>query len=452
MNLNFSCRGLVLAGVLALCWPASSQTLEEAMAMAYENSPMLEAARAELRSTDELISQAYSAYRPSVSAEGKLGFRDHETFGATRPGSWSIDVNQLLYGAVDAGISRTVHVIGSERASLSATEQQVLLEVTANYMDVVLARTILDRAVNNEQRLERHLEATEDRFRLGLFTQTDVAQARARLAGARAERQRAHGQLMSMSARFRQVVGTSPEDLHEPAVPRDLPLDVTEAITLADADHPAIRQAVEAERAAWDEADLAAGDLLPTVDLVASYTQSRNSGVEHTWRNDFRIETRIVVPLYQRGLKSSQVRQARQKASALRLQVNQVRRQVEANVVSAWQALRVARAEIQAFEEEVAANTIALEGAENELRAGLRTVLDVLDAEQSLFESEVRLARARSEEVTAAYVLQSATGRLSARHLGLPVEIYDINAYHDRAKSALWGYGEDTQYADDWFD
>ena len=73
MNLNFSCRGLVLAGVLALCWPASSQTLEEAMAMAYENSPMLEAARAELRSTDELISQAYSAYRPSVSAEGKLG-------------------------------------------------------------------------------------------------------------------------------------------------------------------------------------------------------------------------------------------------------------------------------------------------------------------------------------------------------------------------------------------
>ena len=274
----------------------------------------------------------------------------------------------------------------------------------------------------------------------------------ARLAGARAERQRAHGQLMSMSARFRQVVGTSPADLHGPAVPRDLPLDVDEAIALANVDHPAIHQAVEAERAAWDEGDLAAGDLLPTVDLVASYKQTKDSGVEHSWRDDFRIETRIVIPLYQRGLESSQVRQARQKASALQLQVNQVRRGVEANVVSAWQALRVSRAEIEAFEEEVAANAIALEGAENELRAGLRTVLDVLDAEQFLFVSKVRLARARSEEVTAAYVLQAAIGRLNARYLGLPVEIYDINAYHDRAKSAWWGYGEDTQYADDWFD
>ena len=452
MNVNFSSRGLVLAGALALVQPALSQTLEEAMVMAYGNSPVIEAARANLRSVDEQISQVHSAYRPAITAEGDLGYRDHGSLGSSKPGSYSLRVNQLLYGAVGAGISRTVHVVASERANLSVVEQQVLLDVVRNYMDVVLARTVLERAINNEQRLEQHLEATEERFRLGLFTRTDVAQAEARLAGARAERQRAHGQLMASSAQFRQAVGVSPEDLDQPGLPPGLPRDVDEAVAMANVGHPAVLRAVGAERAAWDKAELEAGDLLPTVDLVASYKRSRDSGFGDSWHDDFRIETRIVVPLYQRGLESSEVRSARQKASAMRLEVNQVRRQVEANVVSSWHALRVARAETEAFEEEVAANTIALEGAENELQVGLRTVLAVLDAEQALFESEVSLARARRDAVTAAYALQSAIGRMSARHLGLPVEIYDVEANYDRARSALWGYGDDTRYADDWFE
>ena len=120
--------------------------------------------------------------------------------------------------------------------------------------------------------------------------------------------------------------------------------------------------------------------------------------------------------------------------------------------MSAWQSLKVVRAEIEALEEEVAANATALEGTNNELQAGLRTVLAVLDAEQALFISEVSLARARSQEVTAAYELLAATGRLNARSLGLPVALYDERAYHEKARSTLWGYGDNTVHADDWFE
>lgn len=453
VNLNSGCRPLVIAAVLALSWPASSQTLVEAMAIAYESSPALEAARARLRAADEQAAQTDARTRPSLSLEGDLGLRDHETQGSTKPASWSVGVDQILYhGAVSAGIDRSVHVVGSARAGLAEIEQRVLLDVARSYTAVVLAHAILDRAISNEQRLTSHLEATEDRFRLGLSTLTDVAQARARLAGARADRQRALGQVMTASARFRQVVGTSPEHLEQPVVPDGLPASLEEATARAVAEHPAVVRAVEDERAAWKYAEILASDLGPSLNLRAEFKRARDGSFGHVWRDDFRILTRFVVPIYQGGLVSAQTREARQNAAALKHEVHNVRRQVEAGVVSAWQSLEVARAEIGALEEEVAANATALEGANKELQAGLRTVLAVLDAEQALFISEVGLARARSQEVTAAYELLAATGLLNVRSLGLPVAIYDEHAYHAKARSTLWGYGDNTIGADDWFE
>lgn len=453
VNLNSGFRPLVIAAVLAFSWPASSQTLVEVMAIAYEGSPALEAARARLRAADEQAAQTDARTRPSLSLEGDLGLREHETQGSTKPASWSIGIDQILYhGAISAGIGRSVHVVGSARAGLAEIEQHVLLDVARSYTAVVLAHAILDRAISNEQRLASHLQATEDRFSLGLSTLTDVAQARARLAGSRADRQRALGQVMTASARFRQVVGVSPDSLEQPVVPDGLPASLEEATARAVAEHPAVVGAVEDERAAWKNADIMASNLGPSLNLRAEFKRARDGSFEHVWRDDFRVLTRFVVPIYQGGLVSAQTREARQLAAALKHEVHNIRREVEAGVVSAWQSLKVVRAEIGALEEEVAANATALEGANNEMRAGLRTVLAVLDTEQALFISEVSLARVRSQEVTAAYELLAATGRLNVRSLGLPVAIYDEHAYHAKARSTLWGYGDNTIDADDWFE
>ncbi len=453
MNLNSVCRPLLVVAALALPWPASSQTLVEAMAVAYESSPVIEAARARLRAADEQAARTHAGKRPSLSLEGDVGLRDREVLGSSKPASWGIAVDQVLYrGALFAGIERSQHVVGSARSALSEVEQHVLLDVAIRYTAVVLARVILDRAVNNEQRLTTHLEATEDRFRVGLSTLTDVAQARARLAGARADRQRARGDVMTASARFREVVGVSPDNPEQPDLPDDLPASLQEAKARAVGGHPAIQRAVEEERAAWKYAEVIASDLKPSLDLRAEFNRTRDGSFDHAWRDDVRVLTRFVVPIYQGGMVSAQIREARQSAAALKQEVHSIRRQVEAGVVGAWQSLMVARAAIEALEEEVAANATALEGVNNEQRAGLRTVLAVLDAEQALFISEVSLARARSQEVTTAYELLAATGRLNARSLGLPVAIYDEQAYHAKARSMLWGYGDNTLSADDWFE
>ena len=453
MNLSFVFKALVVVAALALAWPASSQTLVEAMAVAYESSPVIEVARARLRAADEQAARTHAGKRPSLSLDGDFGLRDRDVLGSSKPASWGLRVDQVLFrGALFAGIERSTHVVDGARAALSDTEQRLLLDVANRYMAVVLAHFILDRAVSNEHRLTTHLDATQDRFRVGLSTLTDLAQARARLAGARADRQRALGDVVTASALFQQVVGVNPDSTEQPGLPDDLPASLQEAKARAVVGHPAIAQAIEDERAAWRYAEVLASDLKPSVNLRAEFTRTRDGSFDHSWRDDVRVFSEFVVPIYRGGVVSAQTREARHNATALRLQVHRVRRQVEAAVVGAWQSLKVARAEIAALEEEVAANATALEGVDNEQRAGLRTVLAVLDAEQALFISEVSLARARSEQVTAAYELLAATGRLNARSLGLPVAIYDEKAYHAKARSILWGFGDTTIPADDWFE
>ena len=145
--------------------------------------------------------------------------------------------------------------------------------------------------------------------------------------------------------------------------------------------------------------------------------------------------------MYQAGVASSEIRQAKQDVYQLREQVFETRREILADVITAWEDLITARAQISAFQESVSANEIALEGTQREAEVGERTVLDILDAEQALFESQVDLVTAQRDEVVASYSVQSAIGRLTAERLQLPVEIYDVEQYYREARDSWWGWG-----------
>jgi len=426
--------------------PAHGQSLEEALVMAYANNPKLLAARAELRSVDEQISQALSGYRPTVSSSGSYGYERSETnltsWESSNPSSIGINLSQPLYqgGGTQAAVSQADNVIDAQRANLTATEQQVLLDTVTAYMDVVLARQVLDLAINNEARLARQLEATEDRFRVGEVTRTDVSQARASLANAQASRVSAEGDLIASNARFEEVIGVQPADLSDPGPLIALPAEIDTALDISQVRNPTIRAALASEAAARDGIDVRFASLLPTVALTASYTAGRDISAGLTRQNVAEILVTATIPLYQAGLAESQVRQAKQTAAQRRLEVDEARRAVQANLVSAWQAYATAQAQTVAFQEEVAANEVALEGTEREAQVGERTVLDVLDAEQALFQSQINLANAQRNAVVASYALQAAIGELTAVDLMLPTDYYDIDLHYRQARSD-WGFG-----------
>ncbi len=449
----------LIAGVTAMAAGAAGETLEEAMVAAYTSNPTLLAQRAALRATDEGVAQALSGWRPTLSASAEIGKEDVESegrfaSGQTRdetltPETYSLNLSQPLYrgGRTLAATAQAENLVRADRARLAEVEQDVLLQAATAYMDVLRDQAVLEFAINNEQRLRRQLEAARDRFDVGVVTRTDVAQAEARLSNSIADRVRARSNLTSSRASYLNVVGEMPGTLSPPPGIVGLPDTEREAHEIAAEENPTILRAVYAERAARQDVRGAVGGLLPEVSLDADLRRAEDQASRGSLRESASVSARVTIPLYQAGSVYSQVRAARQVAAQRRLEIDESRRAVFEEVTQVWQDLAAARAQITAFSDAVRAAEIALEGVEHEAAVGARTTLDVLDAEQELFDARVDLVRAQRDEVVAGITLRGTVGRLTAEALGLPVEIDDASHHYRSVRNKLFGFGTEIYRA-----
>ncbi|MEE8145348.1 MAG: TolC family protein, partial [Kiloniellales bacterium] len=218
-----------------------------------------------------------------------------------------------------------------------------------------------------------------------------------------------------------------------------LPASEQDVVGAARDDNPAVLSARFAEQAARHQVRVTTGELLPEVFLTAELLHSENEFSDDSEISQARVLAVVSIPLYQQGFVSSRVRQAKQDASRRRVEIVEARRRVEQDAIDAWEALVTARAQIRSFQSEVRSSEIALEGVREENSVGQRTILDVLDAEQELLDAQVRLVRARRDEVVAAYRIQQVQGRLTAAELGLPVDVYDAEADYLAVRDRWFG-------------
>jgi TolC family type I secretion outer membrane protein len=435
---------------------AAAQTLDQALALAYQNNPTLLGERAALRATDEGVSQALAGWRPTIQFEGDAGVSDistlsnfggggsAETDDTLNPYSYSVSVVEPLYrgGRTVAETESAENLVDAGRAQLTVVEQTVMLDAVTAYMDVLQIQSELELNRNNERVVRRQLEAAQDRFEVGEVTRTDVAQAEARLAQAAADRVTAEGNLISARAIYRQVISDLPGELAWPEFPSGVPGSEQDALTIANDANPSIAAADSAERAARSDVDVAFSTLLPQVSVRGSYSEQfdQSSFTEETTTAS--LTANVTVPFYQSGAEHSQVRQAKQVAAQRRLDIDRARRDVLEEVTRAWESLVTAQAQITAFESQVRAAEIALDGVEQEALVGLRTTLDVLDAEQELFGASVNLVRAQRDEIVAAYWVKSTIGELTAQRLGLPVDLYDVSDHYNEVRGKWFGLGD----------
>ena len=329
--------------------------------------------------------------------------------------------------------------VDAGRARLREVEQTVMLGAVTAYMDVLRHRSELELNRSNERVMRRQLEAARDRHEVGEVTRTDVAQAEARLAQAIADRVAAEGNLISSRGVYRQVIGTLPGALSWPAFPGGVPGSEQDALMIASEANPAIGAAAASARAARADIDAVFSAWLPRLSVRGSYGGRSDQTSADEEITTASLTAILTVPLYQTGAEQARVRQAKQIAAQRRLEIDQARRAVIEEVTRAWEALATARARIAAFESRVRASAIALEGVEHEALVGLRTTLDVLNAEQELFEARVNLVRARRDEIVSAYRVKSTIGELTASRLGLPVELYDVEDYDGDVRDTWFG-------------
>ncbi|MEX1146776.1 MAG: TolC family outer membrane protein [Sphingomonadales bacterium] len=452
-------RYRLIAALLGMVWlgglptGAGAETLREALAAAYIGNPTIEAERAALRAQDETVSQARSGYRPSVVGTGSIARSNNrqtssfagqptETETTLTPKTAGVSLVQPVFRGFRTTneVSQAATEVDAGRARLLAVEQDILLAAASAYLDVIRDEAILELTRNNVQVLNRQLEASRDRFRVGEITRTDVAQAEARLSGSISLRTQAEAALTASRAAYNRVVGRMPGTLSYPELP-ELPASQEAALEVALAENPGLEAARFIDRASDYAVRAAKGALLPEVSLRAEYRREWDSSefISDVERKQIMAELRV--PFYQAGVAASGVRQARQISSQRRLQVLDAERQVVEGLRNAWESLREARSRIESDEAQVRANEIALEGVRQEAAVGSRTTLDVLDAEQELLDSRVSLTTAQHNVAVASFDLLSAMGRLTARNLNLPVAIYDPARNYDRVRNKIFGWG-----------
>lgn len=445
-----------LLALMAVGVQAKAEDLNGALSQTYLANPTLDAARAQLRSTDEGVPQALSGWRPTVIGQATAGAEWSHDGSKAGPNNLIIDRNRQFYprtysltltqpvfngfGTV-SGTKAAENRVKSGRAQLLDIEQQVMFQAVQAYMSVVTDQSILDLRRNNEKVLQAQLQATNDRFQAGEVTKTDVAQAQSRLQGATADRIAAEGDLTAAKAVYRQVVGQEPLQLSLPNVPANLPLKEEDVVGLAQQQQPQVIAAQFTVDATKDDIDTQFSELLPSVSVQGSVSRSDEQASDRDSTTEGTILGVLSVPLYQAGAPDSRVRQAKQIYQQARRQLDEARRSADQQAVAAWQALETAQAQIVSFEEQVRATDIALEGVRQEQSVGARTVLDVLDAEQESLNAKVNLVTAQTNLVIARFQVLQAIGRLNAKDLALNVPLYDPAQHYNQVRNKWWGTG-----------
>lgn len=425
MRTLFASLALIAPALIAPC-AAYADTLEDALIAAHANNPNLEDARLAVRAAREDRAQAFATYLPSVGISGSAGVQSVESevdsfFGPTtnqydlEPTTATAQVTQQLFtGFRRSGQSRLADAnIASAREGLRSREQDVLLATVDVYVGVLRDREILRLREEHVEGLSRLLTGTRRRLDVGEVSRTDVAQAQTRLAAARAALARARADLQSSEARYVAIVGRPPTALAPISALPQTPHSLEEAVRQADSGHPDIARAEQAEQAARAQVTIERSALLPQIALVGRADENRDFSTSETRRDSTSAVAQFSMPLFEGGYAWSRTRQSRINVDRAEARTEAQRREVIANVNAAWSNLSASRDVLAAANEQVEASAIAVEGAERERGYGLRSTLDVLDAEEEARNAQIARVRANADSVTASYVLLAATGGLT---------------------------------------
>jgi outer membrane protein len=470
-------RGRLLAAIFstglvgAFAAPACAETLADAIALAYDSNPTLQAQRATQRALDENYVQARSGWRPTVGLQGSVTDTETRTprlargvavdtngdgipdtvappvgdgISSRSSGSAGLSFSQPIWtgGRTAAAVSAAQADIMAGRENLRRIEAQILATVIQAYSDVRRDQEGLRIRQENVAVLQRQLEESRARFDVGEITRTDVAQSESRLAAAQAQYQSAVAQLATSRANYAAVVGQNPGQLApEPSLAYLLPGNVDDAFTIAQQNSPLLRAQEFTEQASRARVAGARAERMPSVSWRTTFGYSGNAHPYDSdlWSRNVQSAATVTIPLFTGGLTSSRVRQSVERNNADRINIETQRRAVLQTITQFWNQLIAARANIGSTAEQVRAARIAAEGTRQEQQVGLRTTLDVLNAEQELRNAELAQVSAARDEYVAASTVLAAMGRLEGKNLIPSVSQYDANANFRKIRMT-WGW------------
>ena len=417
----------VTVTALALaCAPAGAQMLDIAQAYkeALANDTVVASSRAQLAAVRERVPQARAALLPTVTGNGALSRQVVDTNLAPRrefnTQNYQISLSQPLYRLqnVEAFEQSKLQVAAAE-AQVAQTQLDLIVRVSQAYFDVLAAQDSVATIRAQKRAISEQLASAKRNFEVGTATITDQQEAQSRFDLAVAQEYAALNDLSVRRAALAQLVGKPVSALQvlRPGVALSPPQPEDESRWTENARQNSLqvqqsRVAVEVARREIERQRLAHR---PTLDAVGSVGYARNATAAFIGVNSASgsVGLQLSIPLYNGGLIDARVREATQLRDKAEADLENTRRQVEQSARQAFLGVRSGLAQVQALQAAEKSSQLALDSNLLGYQVGVRINIDVLNAQQQVFNTQRDLAKARYDVLMNGLRLKSAAATLS---------------------------------------
>lgn len=419
--------------VVVAAAPASARALEDELIQLLAEHPQIQSQRAQVESARRAVEGARSGYLPEVEVSGSYGptrIRVERTdtgpqddFNESQQVA-RFSVTQNLFDGFEtpAQVKIARYNVDVARLALEGTQQTVLFDGIAAYLEVLRQKRLVELAQLSEESIRQQAELEGLRVERGGGIAVDVLQARSRLQIALERRVAFEGALQNAVSRYINMFDHAPavDALAEPEPPlRAIPEDLAEAIDIASNENPAIGSSLATVAVASERRRLARADYFPTIDLVGSANYEQDFDLLPGVRRDVSVVLQATWQLFDGFATRASVAQAAFDYQASRENQDFVVRGVVEATRLAWQQLVTARDRVTLLEDAVQLASEAFDARRALREAGKDTVINVLIAEDEVNNARINLTSARFDARLAAYELLLAMGRLDIETLDL---------------------------------
>lgn len=384
------------------------------------------AAREAHRAGQEKLPQGRALLRPTASLTATASHTDSDSSIAGYsqnydPYGYSLSLTQPLYRKqnLESYEQAKLQVVQAEQA-LRAAEQDLRLRTAKAYFDVLQAIDVVNTAQAQKQAYAEQLAQAQKSFEVGVTTITDSHEAQARFDLTTAQEIAAQNDLEVKKNALEKIIGREAPKLasldESAKVTLPEPHDMAAWVQQAQADNLTVQSGQTTLELARREVDKQKGGHLPTLDLTASYADNRGQVLGTTGGVTSRTGTiglQLALPLYQGGSTDSKVREASANLEKARFDLDNARRQAVLDARQAYLGVVSGHAQVQALKQALVSSEAQLKSTKLGLEVGVRTRVDVLNAQQQISTTRKDLAVARYQTLVAGLTLKAAAGRLA---------------------------------------
>lgn len=416
--------------------PARAETLAKELQGLVKTHPEILAREKEVDAADSGIGAAFAGYLPKVDVLGATGpqYIKSPLTVSEDGGTWTSQA-QVLSGRVTQnlfdGFATPAEVRGARlnlevaTATLAGTRQNVIYAGVESYIEAMRQYQLITLARDSEGTIMKQLHLEDERVQRGAGIAVDVLQAKSRLQLAKERRVAYEGGFADAVTHYIQVFDHPPDvrAMNEPKLPPALlPADLGEALELAHENNPAIDSSLATLEVASERKRLARADYYPRLDMIGSANYENDNNLVRGTSVDISVMLQATWNLFNGFATDASVSQAVAQYQAALRNHDLVARKVQEQTRLAWTEMGTARERIELLTNAVNIATEVLNARSKLREAGRETVVNVLDAENELYNARINLVIAQGDALRAGFQVLQGVGRLDLRDLGITAD------------------------------